>query len=145
MPMAADILRQKQALVRTIAPGASVLAAIKHMNEHHVGALLVSEAAKLVGIFTERDVLTRVAAMEKDLQKTTVGEVMTTEVIVCRAETELDEISQLMKDRRIRHVPIQKQDGDILGMVSIGDINAYHVSRQQATIESLSDYICGRA
>ena len=140
-----DLLRRKDSVLHVLGPEASVLSAVRYMNAHRIGALLVTEGTRLVGIFTERDVLTRVAAEEKDLHATLVGDVMTREVLCCSLETDLEEVSQIMKQRRIRHLPIRGDDGKLQGVISIGDVNAFNVEIQQATIDGLSGYICGRS
>lgn len=145
MASVADILRRKDPALHAVAPATSVLAAVRYMNAHRIGALLVMEGARLLGIFTERDVLARVAAEEKDLHATTVAQVMTPDVICCTPDTELEELSQVMKQRRIRHLPVRGTAGEVRGMISMGDINAFNVGMQQATIEGLSGYICGRS
>jgi len=73
-----------------------------------------------------------------------VGEVMTRDVVCAPPETELDELSEVMRVKRIRHVPICDEDGQLMGLISIGDVNAMHASHQQATIHYLSEYIYGR-
>jgi CBS domain-containing protein len=144
MPIVQDILALKGSHVHRIAPETSVLQAIHQMNRHKVGAMLVMQASEVVGIFTERDVLRRVIGETRSPADVTVAEVMTTEVICCTPTTDLDEISAIMQEKRIRHVPCF-DDGRLCGMISIGDINAYHVSQHVETINQLSDYICGRA
>ena len=95
-------------------------------------------------MFTERDVLRRVIGENRDPATTAVGEVMTTEVVCCGPLTDVDEISCIMKDRRIRHLPVCDGDGDVLGMISMGDVNAVHASCQEAHITYLNEYLYGR-
>lgn len=145
MPVAADVLRIKGGIVHSVAPGISVLAATRLMNAHHIGALLVMDRGQLVGMFSERDVLTRVVAQGNDPITTTVEQVMTPDVYCCHAETDLDEIAEVMRQRRIRHVPVRDADERVVGLVSIGDVNAFHVAQQQATIEGFNRYINQRS
>lgn len=145
MPTVADILQQKGSTVHSTEPDASVLEAIHKMNQHKLGALVVMSQSRVVGMFTERDVLRRVVGEQRDPSQTKVGEVMTSEVICCPPETDLDEVSTIMVQRRVRHVPVCDDDGKLHGMISIGDVNAFHVSHQEATISYLSEYIYGRA
>src|SRR5689334_8177920 len=112
-----DILRVKGSEVRWIGPMASVLEATQTMNRHKVGALIVKDQDRVVGIFTERDVLSRVVAAERSPSDTNVEDVMTTEIACCGMETDLEEISSVMKNRRIRHIPVVDQDGYLHGMV----------------------------
>lgn len=139
-----DVLRKKGNEVRSIAPLASVLEATKEMNRHKVGALIVKDGERVVGIFTERDVLTRVVADERSPSECAVEDVMTTEMVCCSLDSELDEIGSVMKNRRIRHVPVVDPEGQIQGMISIGDLNAWESDGKETTIHFLSEYIHGR-
>jgi len=144
MPTVQDVLSVKGEKVHSVSPSTTVLAAIENMNDHKIGALLVMHDRSVVGIFTERDVLRRVIGEQKQPANCTVGEVMTEDVICVSPETDLDEVSAIMKNRKVRHVPVCGEDGKLHGMVSIGDVNAYHASNQEAQIHFLSEYIYGR-
>ncbi len=139
-----DLLRQKGTDVLTIEPSASVLEAARLMNERRVGALVAVEDERVVGIFTERDVLQRVVAERRDPAATEVGEVLTSSVVCCTPETTLDEASGVMRDRRIRHLPVADDDGRLLGLISIGDLNAQIQAAQEDTVFLLTEYIHGR-
>ena len=145
MPMVRDILVAKGATVYSTRPGATVLEAVQHMNQHKLGALVVMEDDKVAGMFTERDVLRRVVGEERNPRTTHVSDVMTEEVICCHPEADLEEVSAIMKQRRIRHVPICDEQGKLHGMISIGDVNACYASNQEQTITFLNEYIFGRA
>jgi CBS domain-containing protein len=145
MPSVQDVLSSKGAHVHSIVPSASVLDAIRKMNQHKIGALLVMDEGKVVGIFTERDVLRRVMGQELLPANVSVGEVMTRDVICVEPDTDLDEVSSIMQSRKIRHVPVCGSTKTIQGMISIGDLNAYHATHQEATIHFLNEYIYGRA
>ena len=145
MPTVIDILARKGAVVHTINPDATVLEATQKMNQHKLGALVVMNEGQVAGIFTERDVLRRVVAAMRDPGGTQVSEVMTTEVICVPPQTDIDEVSALMQQRRIRHLPVCDDSGALRGMISLGDVNAYHVTHQEAHINFLSEYIYGRA
>jgi CBS domain-containing protein len=145
MPSVHDVLAAKgNSRIESIAPDATVLDAVQLMNAHKIGALLVMDDKQFVGIFTERDVLRRVIAQEKNPRDVTVGSVMTEDVICVEPATDLDEVSSIMKTRKIRHVPVCGGDGKIHGMISIGDVNAAHASTQESHITFLNDYIYGR-
>jgi CBS domain-containing protein len=145
MPTVHDLLVSKGSpKVHTIAPGASVLDAVEAMNSRKIGALLVVEEGKVAGIFTERDVLQRVIGQMLRPSATPVSEVMSTKVVCVDPDTDLDEVSTIMKDRRIRHVPVCDGQGSLLGMVSIGDVNAVHASHREAALNYLNDYVYGR-
>ena len=139
-----DILSSKSSKVLTTRRDATVLEAINKMNDHGVGALVVCEGPQVVGMFTERDVLRRVVGEERQPSSVTVGEVMTEEVICCQPDMDLDEVSAIMSQKKIRHLPICDEDGKVHGMISIGDVNAHHASDQEAQIHFLSEYIYGR-
>jgi CBS domain-containing protein len=145
MPMAQDILATKGGTVYSTAPLATVLEAVQRMNQHKLGALVVMEGDHVVGMFTERDVLRRIVGEERNPRTTRVVDVMTSEVICCHPDTDLDEISTIMQQRRIRHIPICDDAGRLYGLISIGDVNACHASTQEAHITFLNEYIFGRA
>lgn len=146
MPSVMDILADKGSDVFTIEPSATVLEATHAMNDQKIGALVVKNGGgRVMGIFTERDVLRRVIAEEKSPKSVRVGEVMTRDVVCCGPETDIDEASRIMRDRKVRHLPVCDGDGSLLGLVSIGDLNAYHASSQEAQIHFLSEYVYGRA
>lgn len=145
MPQVCDVLGVKGPAVHSVSPSTTVFEAIQKMNQHKIGAVLVMDAGRAVGIFTERDVLRRVLAEERPPRSVTVGEVMTKEIICVEPETDLDEVASIMKQRKVRHIPVCGDDGKVHGMVSIGDLNAYHASNQEAHIHFLNDYIYGRA
>ncbi len=144
MPTVADILARKGSQVFTIGKEATVLQAAFLMNEHKIGALIVVDEGQVVGMFTERDVLRRVVGEQRDPTKTLVADVMTAEVICCTLQTSLDEARGAMKNRRIRHLPLVDSDHRLLGLVSIGDLNAYDSSSQEQTIYLLQEYLYGR-
>ena len=144
MPTVQDVLAVKGTMVHSIAPSATVLEATQKMNTHKLGALLVMDDGHVAGIFTERDVLRRVVAEQQNPSTCTVGEVMTKDVICCQPDDDLDEISALMQQKKVRHVPVCESKGRIMGMISIGDVNAYHATKQEAHINFLSEYIYGR-
>jgi CBS domain-containing protein len=139
-----DLLSEKGVKVHSIDPGTTVLDATQRMNQYKIGALVAMHDGQVVGMFTERDVLRRVVAEQRDPATAMVGEVMTTEVVCVTPATDLDEVGAVMQSKRIRHVPVCDDDGRLLGMVSIGDLNAWRSTNQQATIHYLNEYIYGR-
>ena len=146
MASVSDLLHYKDsagtAQLVTIAPSATVLEATKLMNACHIGSVLVrSENGALAGILTERDLLTRVLAAECDPKTTSVGAVMTTGVVTCSPSTSIDELKMTFRERHIRHIPVCAADGQLCGMVSIGDVNAWDHESLEATVNSLTDYI----
>lgn len=137
----ASILKDKGNSVHTISPDATVLDATRAMNDARVGSIVVARRGAIEGILTERDLLTRVLAVEMDPRRTLVREVMTRDVLACTPETSVDELRVLMHERRIRHVPVRDMDGRLCGLVSIGDLNARRAGKLAATVETLEMYI----
>jgi CBS domain-containing protein len=144
MAQVRELLDRKGAHVLTISPSASVLQAALLMNEHRVGSLVVVEDGRVAGMFTERDVLQRVVAGRRDPESTRVSEVMTAAVVVCAPDTTVDEVRGVMRDRRIRHLPVVDAEGRLLGLISIGDLNAQLQAAQEQTVVMLTEYIQGR-
>src|ERR1019366_10536899 len=105
MTLVREILQQKGSQVWSIGTGATVLQAALLMNEHKIGALVVIDQGRVAGMFTERDVL-RLVAERRDPAQTSVGDVMTTEVVCCSPTTPVDEAKSAMKNRRVRHLPV---------------------------------------
>ena len=144
MPTVKQVLESKGRELHTIETRATVLEAVRKMNQHKIGALVIMENGRPVGILTERDILTRVVAEELSPPAVKVEAVMTRDMICCDPEDDLDEVSAIMKTKRVRHVPVCDPDGTLHGMVSIGDVNAHYASNAAQTIHFLNDYIYGR-
>ncbi len=139
-----DILAGKDQVIHIAPPHTSVLDAVRKMNRHRIGALVVVERGAVIGMFTERDVL-RLVGSQRDPATVRLFDVMTHDVVVGSPSLSLDEVGTLMTRRRIRHLPICDATGRLIGLVSIGDLNAYHAVEQEQTIAGLSEYILGRA
>jgi CBS domain-containing protein len=150
-----QVLQKKGDAVHTVTPGATVLEAAQLMNRHRIGSLVVvggvgggeSGGEKGVvgvvgveGIITERDLLTRIITEERAPSKTTVGEVMTRDLLVCSPQTPLEDLRCTMREKRIRHIPVL-ESGRLVGMISIGDINAAEEQTLVETITHLETYI----
>ncbi|MGB0717365.1 MAG: CBS domain-containing protein [Phycisphaerae bacterium] len=131
-----QIIQKKGNEVATINGNSTVKNAAVIMNERHIGALVVTEDQKAVGIFTERDILNRIVAQGQDPATTLVKDVMTTPMACCRRDTSVEECKTVMSQKRIRHLPVV-EDGTLYGMISTGDILANEVEAQQETIEYL--------
>ena len=143
MAIIRDILLHKGSQVWSIGTSATALQAVLLMNEHKIGALVVIDQGRVAGMFTERDVL-RLVAERRDLEQTSVGEWMTTEVVCCSPGTSVDEAKSAMKNRRIRHLPVVGDEDRVVGVVSIGDLNALETADHQQTIFMMSEYLYGR-
>lgn len=142
MPTARMILDRKGSDVATVERSDSVLDAARLMNARRIGALVVAEGDRVVGIFTERDILCRVVAEERPPAETKVGDVMTSPMACCHRDTKLSECKAVMTSKRIRHLPVV-EEGKLFGMISSGDILANDAADQQATIEYLNEYLHG--
>jgi CBS domain-containing protein len=136
-----EILGDKGHDVLEIEAGAPVLEAVKRMVEANVGSLLVTKDGDIAGIVSERDYLRRVARDGPTGDEVTVGEIMSSPLIVVSPETSIDECMALMTDRRIRHVPVVEGGGDVVGIVSIGDVVKFKSKQQSFEIRYLTDYI----
>jgi len=137
-----EILNHKGSAVWTIAPDATVFDAIQLMAEKNIGALLVTQEGKLVGIFSERDYTRKVALKGRASKETRVREVLSGHVIHVTPNHTVDECLRLMTDHRVRHLPVL--DGEkIAGVISIGDLVNWVISAQSSTIHQLQTYITG--
>jgi len=144
MPYVSDILAAKGSQVQTVDPATSVLDAALCMNRHKIGSLVVVVDEHVVGIFSERDILRRVVAEQRDPAVTPVGDVMTAEIICCRPHTKLSEARGVMKNRRVRHLPVLDDGERLIGLISIGDLNARDMHEHESTIYIMEQYIYGR-
>jgi CBS domain-containing protein len=136
------ILSQKNREIWSISPDATVYEAIALMAEKNVGALLVVENGKLVGIVSERDYSRKVMLKGKTSRTSYVREIMTTELTTAHPRETVEECLRFMTEKRIRHLPVVA-DGSLRGVVSIGDLVKQVISSQSATLEQLRDYISG--
>jgi CBS domain-containing protein len=137
-----EILSHKGSQVWSIAPEAMVFDAIQMMADKNIGALLVTEGQKLVGILTERDYTRKIALKGKSSKQTAVREILSGEVIHVTPEHTVEECMRLMTDHRVRHLPVLEGD-KIAGVVSIGDLVNWIISAQSHTINQLQTYISG--
>lgn len=134
------ILTKKGSDVVTVVSAESVVNAARLMNEQGIGGVIVTDEGKVVGVFTERDILRRVVAEKRDPATTTLREVMTSPVTSCRPEASLEECMAVMSEKRIRHLPVTDDSG-LCGIITSGDILAFQVKEQEDTIQHLSSYI----
>jgi CBS domain-containing protein len=142
MPNVRDLLKEKGRDVVTIDRNTTVLDAAVKMNERRIGALMVLEGEKIVGIFTERDVMNRVTATRRDPATVCVHEVMTSKIACCTLDTSLEECRTAMTNHKVRHLPVV-EEGRLLGILSIGDLLARELKAQEETIRYLQDYVTG--
>lgn len=143
MPSATDLLAAKaRGGVLTTMPDATVQDACRLMRQERIGCLVVMEGKKVAGIFTERDVINRVVAEARDPAATKVEDVMTREVIVVKPDRSIEEIEAIMKQQRIRHLPVVGER-ELAGLLSIGDVAAWHADSDRQMVEYLHDYMHG--
>lgn len=136
-----QILAEKTKAVASVGPDDTVKRAIDLMRERDIGAVLVVNGNKLVGIFTERDCLHKVTARELSPRNTLVRDVMTEKVRFVTPDLEVSQGLALMTERFFRHLPVLDEQQNILGIVSIGDLVKAKISEQSFIIEQMERYI----
>jgi CBS domain-containing protein len=137
-----QLLDQKPKGIHSIAPDEPVLAAIRKMAEHHIGALLVMSGERLVGIVSERDYARKVVLLGRSSTETKVDAIMTPKVFTVNPRQDAHDCMRLMTDRRIRHLPVMSGDR-VVGVLSIGDLVRAVIEEQERTIADLETYIHG--
>lgn len=138
----ADVLRNKGADVVTVGPSATVTELIAALAERNVGALPVVDGGGLVGIVSERDVVRRLHAGGASVLSATVAEIMTTGVVTCAPGDDAADLAGVMTQRRFRHLPVVV-DGELVGIVSIGDLVKTRIDMLESEREQLQSYIAG--
>lgn len=136
------LLRDKAPAIHSIPTTATVLEAITLMAGRNIGALPVMRGGQLAGMFTERDYTRKVVLMGRTSRDTQVGEIMTHDPITVGRDTTVNECMEIMTEERVRHLPVV-EDGELIGILSIGDLVKWIISAQTATIEHLTRYVFG--
>ena len=134
------LLESKNPDVVSIAPDAPVIEALRLMADAGVGAVLVMDGKRLVGILSERDYARKVVLLGRTSSDTPVSEIMSHQVVCARPADSVDQCMQVMTDKRIRHLPILEHK-EVVGIVSIGDLVKAVIDAQQAELKHLQDYI----
>ncbi len=134
------LIEEKGASVYWINDDETVHVAVAEMNRHRIGSLIVKRDSKVVGIFTERDVLTRVVTSGRDPKVTMVREVMTADFKWITSDSVVEDVMQLMTDERVRHLPVLEGD-QAVGMISIGDITRWLLKVNQMEADNLRRYV----
>ncbi len=137
-----EILSRKSSEIHSVPLDASVQDAVRTMVDGGVGSVLVMDEGRLKGLFTERDLMRRVAYAGLDPAETPVRDKMTTEIATVAPTLRVDEAMSLCTDRRLRHLPVYEND-ELVGIVSLGDLTKAAVQDQQHIIEDLIKYIYG--
>jgi CBS domain-containing protein len=128
--------------VETISSSASVHDLVNSLNTHHVGALVVSpDGKKIDGIVSERDVVRAMPGKMDQLIGMRVRDLMTVEVITCTQNSTVAELMTVMTERRIRHIPVLSESGELLSIVSIGDVVKAHITEIENERKALADYV----
>lgn len=142
MRTAKDIIQYKGSTVWSVGPNDTVLHALGVMADHEIGAVIVLDGDRLLGILTERDYARKVVLAGRSSKESPVADVMTQAVICVPPERTIDECLALMTEKRVRHLPVfdHKQ---LVGMVSIGDLVRATIAEQEHVIEQLQHYIAG--
>ncbi len=140
MPLVREILARKGPDVVSLDSSCSVLEAAQTMNARGIGAVMVMENQQLAGIFTERDIMRRVVAEQRDPARTAIGEVMTRDLVTTRPDIAVEQCASQMTSRRIRHLPVLDDSG-LVGIVTIGDLLAWQVAEQAVTIAQLNSFV----
>jgi len=136
------ILERKGPAVHAVPSTLTIASAVDEMNRHRIGSVVVMEGNRLVGIFTERDVLRRVVGAGVDPHVMRVADVMTTDLITISLETTIEETMVLFAEKRVRHLPVISH-GEMVGLISIGDISRWIADSHRAEAEHLKNYISG--
>lgn len=140
MKLVKQLLEAKGHDVLSISPDASVLDAVRLMAQKGVGALTVMEGSTLVGVVTERDYARKVILKGRASDTTTIREIMTSEVITTTGDESVEKCMNTMTDGRMRHLPVV-DNGDVVGIISIGDLVKAVIADQKEEIEHLEQYI----
>ena len=144
MKTAVQILRTKSdSTVYTMEPTATAHEAVRLMADKNIGALVVTEHGKVVGIVSERDYVRKLVLMARPSSDTPLRDIMTSPVMYVRPEQTSDECMALMTENRLRHLPVM-DSGQMIGLLSIGDLVKATISEQQFLIEQLEHYISGQ-
>ncbi len=138
-----NILESKGNSIFSVEPSTIVYHAIELMAQKNIGGLLICEGGKLVGIFTERDYARKLILKGKSSKETPIGELMTKNPFTVSPDSSIEECMQLMSNRRIRHLPVI-DNGNVIGVISIGDVVRFIIEEQKSIIAHLESYIAGQ-
>ena len=135
-----ELLKKRESTIWSLAPKDSVFDALQQLANHNVGAMMVMDQGKLVGVFSERDYTRKIALAGKSSRDTQVKDIMTPDVLTVSPQTRTRECMALMSQRKIRHLPVVEGD-KVLGMISIRDIMNDIIADHEQTIGHLTSYI----
>jgi CBS domain-containing protein len=135
-----NLLELKGHAVHSISPDSSVYDALEVLEEKNLGALVVIDKGKLIGVFTERDYARKVVLKGRSSKETLVADIMSERPIFVNPHTSIEDCMQLMTDKFVRHLPVQ-ENNQVIGIISIGDIVKYIIDEKEYIIENLRHYI----
>ncbi|HTH57499.1 MAG TPA: CBS domain-containing protein [Cyclobacteriaceae bacterium] len=135
-----NILQLKNEIIFTVPPDITVYRAIELMCQRNIGAIIVEENGRLSGIFTERDYARKVVLKGRSSKETLIRELMTLDPITVNSDNTIEECMALMTDRHIRHLPVVDR-GNLIGVISVGDLIRFINEEQRTIIEHLESYI----
>ena len=138
-----DILNTKDSKIQSISPKATVYEALEKMSEKEIGALVVMENKKIVGIISERDYARKIILQGKTSKQTLVKEVMSSNLFSVTPDTSVEDAMVLMTGKHVRHLPVFEKT-KFVGIISIGDVLKLIISNKDFLINQLSDYIAGK-
>lgn len=136
------LLQRKGSVVHSVAPNLSIFEAVAEMNRLRIGAIVILDGGKLAGIFTERDALQRVLGAGIDPKAVKVADVMTRNVVTVAPEAGVEDVAAMFTEKRCRHLPVVS-GGNLVGLISIGDISRWVADHHRAEAEHLKNYISG--
>lgn len=143
MPIVKEILAKKGSQVWTVTPDTSMREALKLMADKGIGAVVVVEHGKVVGIFSERDLARKLILSDQCSLFTKVKDLMTSPVVTVKPEFRMRDCMALMSDKHIRHLPVVDDTGHLIGLISIGDVVKAQIESRESTIRQLESYIEG--
>jgi CBS domain-containing protein len=141
MKPVSDLLRRRQGTLWHARPDDTVYEALQLLAEYEVGALMVMDQSKLVGVLSERDYTRKIALQGRNSKDTRVRDIMTRDVLYVTPLTSTHQCMALMSEKKIRHLPVIDKDGTVLGMISIRDIMDDIIADHEETIAQLENYI----
>ena len=142
MAIVNQILKTKGNAVCSVSPESMVIDALRLMSEKNIGAVMVTENDKLVGIFSERDYARKVVLNDKSSDSTRISEIMTSNVFTVKTTSSIDDCMKIMTDKNFRHLPVV-DDEKLVGVISLGDAVRFVIEEQKNTIKNLENYISG--
>lgn len=142
-PLRTVLANKPSGVTHSVSPAMTVAAAVEVINANKVGSVLVMDGQRLVGIFTERDVLRRVVGGRRDPEKTRVADVMTRELAVMKPGSTVEDAMTVIADKRIRHLPVV-EDGKVIGVISQGDLNHWLIRNREVEVNQLVEFVTGK-